>query len=105
MDAWFNKKCKETERCKKSNPTLMHKKINEIIGKRACSASGCIKAKNGDFIIMDKTTILERWTEYIGDLFKDNSGEKPIITRNINGPKILKCLKCVRLQYVKDGKQ
>ncbi len=32
-NAWFNKKCKETEMCEKSNKTGMHKKINEIVGK------------------------------------------------------------------------
>ena len=33
--------------------------------------------------------MLERWTEYIGDLFQDNRGEKPVIKKNIDGPKIL----------------
>ena len=33
--------------------------------------------------------MLERWTEYIGDLFQDNRGEKPVIKKNIYGPKIL----------------
>lgn len=38
---------------------------------------------------MDKESILKRWTEYIGDLFYDNRGIKPIIKKNIEGPKIL----------------
>ena len=66
----------------------MHNEIEEIMGKKACSSSGCIKAKNGD-LIMDKSKMLERWTEYIGDLFQDNRGEKPVIKKNIDGPKIL----------------
>ena len=40
---------------------------------------------------MEKAEVLERWTEYIKDLFEDDRRkEKPKITRNIEGPKILK---------------
>ena len=34
--------------------------------------------------------MLERWNEYIGELFHDNRGEKPTITKRVDGPKMLK---------------
>ena len=39
---------------------------------------------------MEKEKVLERWTEYIEELFRDDRGEKPTIHKNIDGPKILK---------------
>lgn len=30
---------------------------------RCCTASGCIKLRDGD-VIMEKDKVLERWTEY-----------------------------------------
>ena len=38
---------------------------------------------------MDREEILERWVEYIGELFDDERKEKPIIQKNIEGPRIL----------------
>ena len=49
----------------------------------------CIKSKEGT-IIMEKDKVLQRWTEYITDLFHDNRGEKPIIRKNMEGPEILR---------------
>ena len=34
--------------------------------------------------------MLERWTEYLEELLKDYRGNKPIIKKNFDGPKILK---------------
>ncbi|GFR67883.1 methyltransferase-like protein 23 [Elysia marginata] len=67
----------------------MYKNIEEITGKKACSSTGCLKAKNGD-IIIDKERILERWVEYIEELFNDNRKEYDVMKRNFAGPPILK---------------
>ena len=56
--------------------------------KKTCSSSGCIRSKDGT-LITEKDDILERWTEYIEELFRDNRGGKPEIRKNIDGPKIL----------------
>lgn len=66
----------------------MYKRIKELRDKKICITSGCLRAKDVT-IIMDKESILKRWTEYIGDLFYDNQGNKPVIKKNIEGPKIL----------------
>ena len=88
-EAWIGMKCDEIERCKNMEPSSMHKNIKEIAGNKPCSSSGCLKAKDGT-VILEKEKILERWTEYIGELFHDNRGDKPTIVKKIEGPKILK---------------
>ena len=49
---WLQQRCKEIERTKETEPYSMFKQIKEVVGRRACSFSGCIKAKDGT-IIMD----------------------------------------------------
>ena len=51
----------------------MHKKIkDDVTGrKKTGSSTGCLKSKEGD-VIMEKEKILERWEEYIKDLYGDN---------------------------------
>ena len=67
----------------------MYRNIEEIIGKRTCSSTGCLKTKEGS-IIMDKEKILERWAEYIGELFEDNRKEHDVMKKNFAGPPIMK---------------
>ena len=66
----------------------MHKRIKDLTGAKTCSSSGCIRSKDGT-IITEKYDILERWNEYIEELFRDNRRGKPKIRKNIDGPKIL----------------
>ena len=51
-------------------------------------SSKCIRAKNGE-VLMTKKDILDRWTEYIQELFDDNRAELPRITKDVAGPEIL----------------
>ena len=60
-----------------------------MAGGSTCSSSGCIKSKEGT-IIVEKHKILERWIEYIEELFHDDRGGKPQIPKNMDGPKILR---------------
>ena len=51
----------------------MHNCIKELVGENKSSTStGCIKDKQGK-MIFEKDKVLERWAEYISDLFADNS--------------------------------
>ncbi|GFS01962.1 LINE-1 retrotransposable element ORF2 protein [Elysia marginata] len=83
----------------------MYKNIEEITGKKACSSTGCLKAKNGD-IIIDKEIILERWAEYIEELFNDNRKEYmyDVMKRNFAGPPILKDEVRAAIRKMKSGK-
>ncbi len=68
----YNNQCQEIEELEKKNSQLMHTKIKETTNKyKTCSSASCIEAKDGT-IIMEKGPILERWKEYIGELFEDN---------------------------------
>jgi len=67
----------------------MHKKIRELTNRNQCSNSGCIKAKDGS-VLLEKEEILERWSEYIEELFDDNRTALPELRKNISEPKILK---------------
>ena len=41
-------------------------------------------------LIMDKEKILERWAEYIRELFEDNRKEHDVMKKNFAGPPIMK---------------
>ena len=73
----------------RTEPDGIHRKIKEITGHRSCSSAGCIKSKEGT-VLVEKVKILERWNEYIGELFHDNRWEKPTIYKPMEGLKILK---------------
>ena len=80
--------CAEIEKGKETDTKAMHKRIKDMTGAKTCSSSGCILSKDGT-IITEKDDILERWTEYIEELFRDNRGGEPEIRKNIDGQKIL----------------
>ncbi|CAF1302854.1 unnamed protein product [Adineta ricciae] len=85
----LNEQCSEIENKLSINTKYAHMKIDEITGKSRCTSSGCIKSKSGT-ILMEKHDILNRWSEYIEELFDDNRAAKPIIKKNIEGPTIMK---------------
>ena len=67
---WCNQKCDEIEEHLKVNGTKqMHQSIKELVGKKKSNSSGgCIKDKEGN-MLFEKDKILERWSEYIENLF------------------------------------
>ena len=100
---WIKEKCKEIELHQRSTPKVMYRNIEEIIGKRTCSSTGCLKTKEGS-IIMDKEKILERWAEYIGELFEDNRKEHDVMKKNFAGPPIMKDKVREAMRKMKTGK-
>ena len=59
----------------------MHTKIKEATRKyKTCSSANCIEAKDGT-IIMEKEKILERWKEYICELFENNRPPEYLVTK------------------------
>ena len=66
----------------------MHKRINELTGRKTKYTTGCLKSKEGK-MLMGKEDIVDRWTEYIGELY---GGERPELTpdtESCDGPPIL----------------
>ena len=88
-EKWINDQCLEIETKQKSDSKYIHSKIKEISGKRSYTNVGCIKSRDGK-ILMDKNDILNRWSEYIEELFSDTREENIVIKKDIDGPPILK---------------
>ncbi|GFR59542.1 hypothetical protein ElyMa_001797200 [Elysia marginata] len=91
--------------CGKTKPHMMYKNTEEIVGRKTCSSTGCLKAKNGN-IIMKKDKILERWAEYIiYELFDDNrKHDHDVMKRNFADPPIMKDGVRAAIRKMKAGK-
>ncbi|GFN88795.1 endonuclease-reverse transcriptase [Plakobranchus ocellatus] len=83
----------------------MHAKIKDVSGKKIkCSTPGCIKSKDGT-MLMEKKEILNRWSEYVEDLFKDDKCENPPKKKkNIEGSTILEEEVEAAIKKMKNGK-
>ena len=102
-EQWLNQQCQDIETNVLKDSKFVHDKIKDVSGKKACSSSGCIKAKDGS-ILMDKEDILERWSEYVQELFEDARGQMPKINKAMEGPPILKAEVSAALRKMKSGK-
>lgn len=87
-ETWLSAQCEDIEGNKNIEPSIMYRKIKEIAGFKGCSSTGWIKSKDGE-INMEKDKILERWPEYIKDLFANDRGHKSKIRKLMEGPEIL----------------
>ncbi|XP_030834435.1 uncharacterized protein LOC115921264 [Strongylocentrotus purpuratus] len=88
-EEWLNKQCAEIEKSFNANDPRVFKKVDELSGKKLRSSKpGCIKARDGS-VLVEKEEILNRWTEYIGELFDDVRKEPPHCAGSIEGPRIL----------------
>ncbi|XP_076359111.1 uncharacterized protein LOC143251751 [Tachypleus tridentatus] len=83
-EEWINTQCTEIENNKVKDSKYMHKKISEVTGKTPSAKTGCLKSKNGE-ILMDKKDILNRWSEYIGELYNDNRSPTSHIETDTEG--------------------
>ncbi|GFO48682.1 upf0568 protein c14orf166 homolog [Plakobranchus ocellatus] len=99
---WINEKCKEIQQQRKHAPQTMYRNIEEITRKRTFLSTGCLKVMNGD-IIIDKEKILERWAEYIRELFKDDRKDQ-VMKNNFAGPPIMKEEVETAIKKMKHGK-
>ncbi|GFS27117.1 RNA-directed DNA polymerase from mobile element jockey-like [Elysia marginata] len=103
-EKWLNEKCKNMDLCGKRKPHMIYKNTEEMVGRKTCSSTGCLKAKNGN-IIIKKDKILERWAEYIHELFDDNrKHDHNVMKRNFAGPPIMKDEARAAIRKMKAGK-
>ena len=74
-EARLNEQCQLIEQLNAAHKTnLMHCQIKEVTGKkRGNGTTTYVEAKDGT-IIMEKDEILDRWSEYIGELYDDDRG-------------------------------
>src|SRR2546425_10804240 len=71
-DKYYEDKCKEIEMLDKAHSHLMYQKIKELRpkGNRGLQT---IKSKQGN-VLMEKDEVMERWAEYVEELYKDENG-------------------------------
>ncbi|KAG1673509.1 Craniofacial development protein 2 [Nymphon striatum] len=101
---WINEQCQEIEHKKNTDSKYMHSKIKDISGiKSRYTSTNCIKSKEG-IMLMEKEDILNRWSEYVEELFMDNRGSKPELIKNIDGPPILEDEVKAAMRKMKHGK-
>src|SRR5215469_15437666 len=71
---WMNDRCKDIENLSKRNQQMMYEKVSVLTRERMYKQGKAIKKKDGTVVIW-KEEIMERWDEYISELFKDNRQE------------------------------
>ncbi|GFO13502.1 hypothetical protein PoB_004000700 [Plakobranchus ocellatus] len=101
---WINDKCNSIDLHCRSTPQVMYRNIDEITGKKTCSSTGCLKSKNGDIIMEKEKKILERWEEYISELFEDQRKDHNVMKNNFAGPPIMKDEVQAAIRKMKTGK-
>jgi len=69
QNEYYNNKCEEIEKLEATHNPLMYKKIKEMLPKRHTTTQQ-IKDKDGNFLY-EPTEILERWAEYVEELYDD----------------------------------
>ena len=88
----LNEECAVIERFYNLTPKEAHQKIKTITRKfKSASISGCLKSKLGE-ILLEEDEILERWKEYIEELYGDPKRiTKPFeFVAPLSGPDIIK---------------
>jgi len=100
---WLNKQCEEIERNSKIDSKTLHQKIKEVTGKKTSAKTSCLRARDGS-ILMEKEDILNRWSEYIEELYHDERGAPPIINNEEEGQPILEDEVSKALGKMKSGK-
>jgi len=100
-----NKQCEELEDLANKNQQLLYNKIKTMTKPKMKTANTALKNKNGD-VIFEKVQVLERWVEYIGELFNDNRPEitSETSTAELTGENILKSEIELAIKSMRNGK-
>ena len=76
---YYNEICNEIESLEKAHNPKMFQKVKQLRPRKLLSAEG-VKNKDGK-MLFDEKDILERWIEYIAELYSD---ERPVICTHTN---------------------
>ena len=72
-NAYYKEKCDEIEHLEATHNPMMYKKIKEMTLKRKINGQS-IKDKDGN-LLSEPQEILERWAQYVEELYNDNRGD------------------------------
>src|SRR5215469_15222936 len=88
-ETWMNYRCMDIENLSKRDQQMMYEKVSELTREVMYKQGKAIKKKDGT-VVMGIEEVMERWDEYISELFRDNMQEDINIQYNGEGPPILK---------------
>src|SRR5215469_3776404 len=88
-ETWMNERCMDIENLSKRDQQIMYEKVSELTKEIMYKQGKAIKMKDGT-VVMGKEEDIERWNEYISELFRKNRQENINIQYNWEGPPILK---------------
>lgn len=100
---WINAQCQDIEANASIDNKTMHQKIRDLTGRKTTATTGCLRSKDGN-ILMEREDILNRWSEYITELYHDDRGPPPIISNEDEGPPILEDEVRKAISKMKKGK-
>ena len=95
--------CMDIENLSKRDKQMMYEKVYELTRERMYKQRKTIKKKDGT-VVMGKEEVMERWDEYISELFRDNRQENINFQYNGEGPPILKEKVKDAMKKIKFGK-
>jgi hypothetical protein len=73
-EEWLEEKCNLMEQLERTDSRMVAEKIREITGKKRTTRSTIIKDKRGN-ILTERQEVLQRWEEYVGELYSDDRGD------------------------------
>ena len=101
-EAWMNRECEELEELCNRDPQKMHERIKDLRGKRKRKSGIAIMKADGT-VAMEMNEVLDRWREYIAELYEDEREEQDI-TVIMEGPSIMKAEIEKSVKKMKRGK-
>ena len=100
---WMNRECDEIEDLRRRNPQKMYERIKAVRGKKKWKVGNSIMKTDGT-VAVEIEEVLERWKEYIAELFEDERDEQRIVEEPLEGPAIMKDEIKKALRKMKMGK-
>ena len=88
-EEWLQAKCEELEPLERIDSRLLAEKIREITGKKRPARSTIIKDRDGT-ILTERSEVLRRWKEYVGELYGDNEREEVELENVDSGCSVLR---------------
>ena len=101
---WLDQQCSLIEQLNKDNKSKnLHREVKNLTGSCISSRGGNIKDRNKN-LLFEKQDILDRWKEYVGELFEDNRCQDPPEIADCSGPTITKDEVEAAIRQTKGGK-
>ena len=103
-EKWVNEQCEEIEALANRDKQMMYEKVKNVTGRSKIRTGEAIMKQNGD-VAMEKNEVLDRWKEYIQDLFSDDERTEFLeLDMEMTGPDISESEVEKAIRKMKTGK-